>query len=84
MKKNLFLILFTLISYSLLAQPFKKINEFQAYLQKNAATINKIEGLWEINKTIDSGTLITLPPYKVAIIKVGENAYNTFAINEMT
>ena len=84
MKKSLFLILFTLGSYSLMAQPFKKINEFKEYLQKNTATINKIEGIWELTKTIDSGTLITLPSYKVAIIKVGENAYTTFSINEIT
>ena len=84
MKKSLFLILFTLGSYSLMAQPFKKINEFKEYLQKNTATINKIEGIWEVTKTIDSGTLITLPSYKVAIMKVGENAYNTFAMNEIT
>jgi TonB-dependent SusC/RagA subfamily outer membrane receptor len=84
MKKNLLLILVTLGSYSLMAQPFKKINEFKEYLQKNAATINKIEGIWELTKTIDSGTLITLPSYKMAIIKVGENAYNTFTINEIT
>jgi TonB-dependent SusC/RagA subfamily outer membrane receptor len=84
MKKLLFLLFLILDSLILNAQPFKKLGEFKEYLQKNATTVNKIEGIWEMNKTIDSGVITTMPPYQVAIIKVGENIFKTFAINEIT
>lgn len=66
------------------AQPFKSTNEYKAYLQKNTTVLNKMEGIWEINKTIDSGIITAVQPYQVAIIKVGENTFKTFQINVNT
>jgi TonB-dependent SusC/RagA subfamily outer membrane receptor len=84
MKKSLFLLLYILNFFILNAQPFKKTNDFKEYLEKYATSLNTIEGIWEINKTIDSGSIIALPSYKVAIIKVGENTYKTFPVNATT
>ena len=84
MKKILFFLLLILNFFILNAQPFKNINDYKAYLEKYASALNQIEGIWEINKTIDSGVITTMPPYQVAIIKVSENTFKSFPINEIT
>lgn len=87
MKKSISLLVFFLAFSMLNAQPFKKMDAYKDYLLKNANTIDKIEGIWEISKTLDTsnkenGSKYKSSPYLVAIIKMGFKKYKTFAVNE--
>lgn len=93
-----FFLTLTILFFQILnlnSQPFKKVDEYKKYLLKNLKSIDNIEGIWEINKTMDAGfrdtdpryrsiqtpsAQGTLAPFTVAIIKMGENIYKTFPV----
>ena len=80
--KKIFLFFVFILAFLLVnAQPFKKMDEYKAYLLKNANTLDKIEGIWEISKRVDIGEK-TIPLYLVAIIKMAPKSFKIFSVNE--
>ncbi|HEV8081382.1 MAG TPA: serine protease [Chitinophagaceae bacterium] len=89
----LFLIILLGWSSSIKSQPYKTVKEYKEYLLQNIDKTDFIEGVWIFNAKVDNGYTdgknvnktpipqYELKPYRLAIIKVSDNYYQSFDVD---